>query len=70
VAEYAHRVYVVKDGLIMLEGSPREVFAHEEELNNAFLRPPHLVSLSNRLGKTMLNVDEMVECTLTDGEEA
>ncbi|NMC53193.1 MAG: ABC transporter ATP-binding protein [Chloroflexi bacterium] len=70
VAEYAHRVYVVKDGLIMLEGTPREVFAHEEELNNAFLRPPHLVSLSNRLGKTMLNVDEMVECTLTDGEEA
>ncbi|KPL70009.1 cobalt ABC transporter ATP-binding protein [Ornatilinea apprima] len=70
VAEYAHRVYVVKDGLIMLEGTPREVFAHEEELNDAFLRPPHLVSLSNRLGKTMLNVDEMVECTLTDGEEA
>lgn len=70
VAEYAHRVYVVRDGLMILEGTPREVFAHEEELNDAFLRPPHLVSLSNRLGKTMLNVDEMVECTLTDGEEA
>lgn len=70
VAEYAQRVYVVRDGLIILEGTPREVFAHEEELNDAFLRPPHLVSLSNRLGKTMLNVDEMVECTLTDGEEA
>lgn len=70
VAEYAHRVYVVRDGLMILEGTPREVFAHEEELNDAFLRPPHLVSLSNRLGKTMLNVDEMVECTLMDGEEA
>ncbi len=69
VAEYAQHVYVVKDGLIMLEGTPREVFAHEEELNEAFLRPPHLVSLSNRLGHTMLNVDEMIACTLKDGEE-
>lgn len=70
VAEYAQRMYVVKDGLIMLEGTPREVFSHEAELNEAFLRPPHLVSLSNRLGKTMLKVDEMVACTLKDGEEA
>jgi len=69
VAEYAQRMYVVKDGKIMLEGTPREVFAHEKELNDAFLRPPHLVSLSNHLGKPMLNVDEMIACTLKDGEE-
>ncbi|HCU57683.1 MAG TPA: cobalt ABC transporter ATP-binding protein [Anaerolineaceae bacterium] len=69
VAEYAERVYVVKDGLIMLEGTPREVYAHEEELTKAFLRPPHLVSLSNRLGKTMLNVEEFMACTSKDGEE-
>jgi len=69
VAEYAQRMYVVKDGKIMLEGTPREVFAHEKELNDAFLRPPHLVSLSNHLGKPMLNVDEMIACTLNDGEE-
>lgn len=63
VAEYAHQVYVCKDGQIMLQGTPREVFAHEQELREAYLRPPHLVSFSNLLGKTMLTVDEMTACT-------
>jgi energy-coupling factor transport system ATP-binding protein len=66
VAEYAHQVYVFKDGQILLQGIPREVFAHEQELREAYLRPPHLVSFSNLLGRTMLNVDELTSCTLTN----
>ncbi len=72
VAEYADRVFVVKDGQILLEGATREVFAQEEVLREAYLRPPQLVSLSNRLGKTMLSAEEFVRCTNArdHGEEA
>jgi energy-coupling factor transport system ATP-binding protein len=70
VSEYADKVYVVKDGQIILNGTPREVFTHEQELNDAFLRPPDLVSFSNSLGKTMLNVEEFIYCTETEGEDA
>lgn len=66
VAEYAQQVFVVKDGQILLEGTTREVFAQEEVLRDAHLRPPQLVSLSNRLGKTLLDVDEFVECTMVE----
>jgi len=63
VAEYAHRVFVMKDGQILLHGTTREVFAYEADLHDAYLRPPHLVSLSNQLGKTLLTTEEMVRCT-------
>jgi energy-coupling factor transporter ATP-binding protein EcfA2 len=63
VAEYAQRVFVIKDGRIYLQGTTREVFSHEEELREASLRPPHLVSFSNHFGKTMLTVDELVYCS-------
>jgi energy-coupling factor transporter ATP-binding protein EcfA2 len=67
VAEYAHQVYVCKDGRILLEGTPREVFAHEQELTNAYLRPPHLVRFSNLLGHTALTVDELISFTGPEG---
>ncbi|MGA1875977.1 MAG: energy-coupling factor ABC transporter ATP-binding protein, partial [bacterium] len=63
VAEYAHRVYVIKDGRVFLHGTTREVFSREAELGQAFLRPPHPVSFSNLLGKTLLTVDELLSCT-------
>jgi energy-coupling factor transport system ATP-binding protein len=69
VAEYAKRVFVMKDGKIFLSGSTREVFAHGDELRDAFLRPPHFVEFSSRLGSTFLNPQEMADCILSpDGE--
>jgi energy-coupling factor transport system ATP-binding protein len=62
VAEYARRVFVVKDGRLLLQGTTREVFAHERELREAFLRPPHLVQFANRLGKTLLSAHELARC--------
>ncbi len=64
-AEYAHRVVVLKDGRIFLDGTPREIFSQEGKLTQASLSPPHLIRLSNRLGKTMLTAEEMVHCTIT-----
>jgi cobalt transport protein ATP-binding subunit len=63
VAEYAHRAAVVRDGRVVLSGTVREVFAEEERLRDASLRPPHIVSLGNSLGHTVLSVDEMLRIT-------
>ena len=60
VAEYARRVFVLKDGRLILEGTTREVFSCSEELVEASLRPPHFVEFSNRLGHIFLTADEMV----------
>lgn len=62
VAEYAHRVYVVKDGKILLEGLTREIFSQEKILEDSSLRPPHFVQFSNTLGKTFLSAEEMLSC--------
>jgi len=62
VAEYAHRVFVMKDGKILLEGTTREVFSHDTELQAASLRPPHFVEFSNRLGHNFLTPEEMKKC--------
>ena len=62
VAEYADRVYVIKDGKILLEGLTREIFAQEKILKDSSLRPPQFVQFSNLLGKTFLSADEMLTC--------
>ncbi len=59
VAEYAHRVVVMRKGKIILDGDRREVFSREEELLRAHLRPPQQVRLSNMLGRTLLTVEEL-----------
>jgi energy-coupling factor transporter ATP-binding protein EcfA2 len=63
VAEYAHRAVVVRDGQVTLRGTVREVFAEEEELREASLRPPHIVSFSNSLEVPVLSVEEMLRVT-------
>ncbi len=63
VSEYAHKVAVVKDGEVVMYGNTRDIFRREEELLDTFLKVPHIVSLSNKLGKTILSVQEMAACT-------
>ena len=67
VAEYAHRVVVVRDGKVVLSGTVREVFAQEDELRDASLRPPHIVSFSNSLQFPTLSVEEMLQVTEEEG---
>ncbi|MDI7275747.1 MAG: energy-coupling factor transporter ATPase, partial [Anaerolineae bacterium] len=67
VSEYAHRVVVLKDGRVLLEGSTREVFGREDLLRETYLQPPQIVSFSNRLGRTLLSVPELAQCTRTGG---
>lgn len=62
VAEYAKRGFVMKDGDIILEGRTREIFSQGDILREAFLRPPHFVEFSHRLGYTFLTPEEMLSC--------
>src|ERR687894_417635 len=66
VAENAHRAVVMSEGKVTLQGTVREVFAEEDELRDASLRPPHIVTFSNSMGFPVLSVEEMLK--VTEGE--
>lgn len=59
VAEYAHRAIVLNNGRIILQGTPREIFSNEDGLRDAHLKPPQIIRMGNRLGKTVLSVPEL-----------
>jgi energy-coupling factor transport system ATP-binding protein len=60
-AEYASRSVVMKDGGVLLDGPTRDIFAQEEKLKEASLRPSSLVRLSNWLGTRALTGKQMAE---------
>jgi cobalt transport protein ATP-binding subunit len=63
VAEYAHKVAVIKDGEFTMYGRTREVFQQEDKLAESYLKTPHIVNLGNLLGRTVLSIDELLFCT-------
>lgn len=66
-AQYAHRIVVMNNGRIIADGPTREVFAREDVLSKAFLKPPPIVRLSNRLGRTLLSVEEAAQVLVRSG---
>ena len=58
VAEYAHRAVVMHNGEVMMDGTVREVFSRQDELESLGMRLPEIVKLGNILGPTTLSVDE------------
>ncbi len=63
VAEYAHKVAVMRDGRLAKYGRTRDVLGDEAALAACALQVPPVVSLANGLGKTLLSVDELLACT-------
>ncbi len=66
VAEYARRVIVMGQGVILADGPTAEVFAHPEVLLQTFLEPPQITQLAQRvqdLGfrRGTLTVGEMMQ---------
>ncbi len=61
-AQYAHRIILMSDGRIVADGPTREVFAQEDLLAKADIIAPQIVRFSNRLGTTMLSIEEFLEC--------
>jgi energy-coupling factor transporter ATP-binding protein EcfA2 len=72
--QYAHRTVLMSRGEIIADGATREIFAREDLLAQANITPPQIVSFSNRLGTTILSVDEFLEFvsrqTSIDGKNA
>lgn len=62
VAEYAHRIIIMKDGQVSGDGPARWVFSKEERLKESHLKPPQIVTLGNKLGFTTLSVEELSTC--------
>ncbi len=67
VAQYADRLIVMAEGRILADGPKREVFGMHEVMEKAFLKPPQITQLSQKLEsygikKNLVTVDEMVAC--------
>ncbi len=65
-ATYADHVIVMHEGTVLLDGSPREVFAQAGTLAKSYIVPPQITQLSQRLKPLgfppdILSVDEMAE---------
>ena len=55
VAQYAKRVIVLKEGEILLDGTPQEVFSNEQILLDSAIIPPQLCRLSSQLKDILLS---------------
>ena len=68
VARFAKRVLVLREGQIVLDGTPRNVFGQPDLLRSPFLAPPPITTLAQALPEffedTVLSVDEMVDRTM------
>jgi len=62
VAEYAKRVLVMSNGKIIADGDVKQVFLNKEALQTAYLKPPQVFRISQKLGliDPPLTVDEMI----------
>ncbi|HID55369.1 TPA: ATP-binding cassette domain-containing protein, partial [Candidatus Poribacteria bacterium] len=62
VAEYAHRIILLRKGRLVADGPVREVFADEGRLRKAGLKPPKIVELGGMFGTILLSVEELKSC--------
>ena len=63
VAETFERTLVFANGVVLLDGSTREVYSNKDKLENAYLEPPHVTQLCQKLGvkETFLTVEEFID---------
>jgi ABC-type multidrug transport system ATPase subunit len=67
VGNHCDRVLVMSEGHLLLDGTPREVYAQDEKLLEADIRPPQITRLGQRLAqefgcpRDILSVPEMVD---------
>lgn len=57
IAEYCNRVYVMKDGELLMEGAPRAVFSQPGKLMETSIVPPQITRIFQGLGREGLPAD-------------
>ena len=55
---YANKVYVMEKGKVMMQGTPKEVFSHVDELKNLRLDVPQVTLLAHELRKEGFPIPE------------
>ena len=61
VAEYAHRVILMRAGRKLFDGPVREFFMQDELLRSSSFKPPEVTALSRRFGTLALSASELAE---------
>jgi len=61
VAEYAHRVILMRAGRKLFDGPVREFFMQDELLRTSSFKPPEVTTLGRRFGAVALSAAELVE---------
>lgn len=69
VAQYVERIVVMNRGMVVYDGTPREVFRHHEELEKIGLGAPQVTYVMNRLRKEGFPVNTDVITTQEAKEE-
>ncbi len=69
---YADKVFVMEHGRVVMEGTPREIFSHVEEIKKYRLDAPQVTELAHELKKAglklpdgILTVEELIEAIQT-----
>ena len=69
VPNYAKRVFVLVDGLLIAEGTPKEIFAQPEILDQANLEVPIVTELFQDLEKEGFDMHNDYPLTITEAKE-
>jgi ABC-type multidrug transport system ATPase subunit len=72
---FADRVYVMSDGRVVMEGTPREIFSRVDELKSLRLTVPQATELAYELKKAgiavpdgVITMEELVDAVIAAGE--
>lgn len=68
VADYVERIIVMNQGEVFLDDEPKEVFSHQEELEQIGLAVPTVTDVMRRCADMGLKVDEQIT-TIADAKE-
>ena len=69
VPNYAERVFVLVDGLLIAEGTPKEIFAQPEILEKANLEVPIVTELFHELEKEGFDMGDDYPLTIDEAKE-
>ncbi|MDO5824309.1 ATP-binding cassette domain-containing protein [Methanobrevibacter sp.] len=69
VPNYAQRVYVLADGVVIAEGSPKEIFARTEILEQACLKVPVMTELFQKLEDEGLDMNGDYPLTIDEAKD-
>ncbi len=67
---FANRLYILSEGKVASEGTPKEIFSNTELIRNVNLRSPRITHLFEVLKKENgLNIDEQLPLTISEARK-